>query len=54
MKTCIIKAEGISKFDPMTFLRSKYDGVKNVIKQEIKERGDIKWYLVYRVPATRQ
>ena len=32
MKTRIIKAEGISKFDSMTFLRSKYDEVKNAIK----------------------
>ena len=37
--THTITTEGIAKFDPMTFLRSKYDNVKDVIKQAIKERG---------------
>jgi hypothetical protein len=54
MKTRIIKAEGISKFDPMTFLRSKYDEVKNAIKQEIKERDVIKWYLAMKIKLSRR
>lgn len=54
MKIRIIKTEGISKFDPMTFLRSKYDEVKNVIKQKIKERGGIKWYLVMKIKLSHR
>ena len=39
IRTHTIKAEGISEFDPMTFLRSQYDDVKDVVKHAIKERG---------------
>jgi hypothetical protein len=38
----------------MTFLRSKYDEVKNAIKQEIKERGGIKWYLAMKIKLRRR
>ena len=49
-----LKAEGISKFDPMTFLRSQYDDVKDTIKKVIKERGAIKWYLSIKVKMSRR
>ena len=54
MKTRIIKAESISKFDPMNFLIGKYDEVKNAIKQESKERGGIKWYLAMKIKLSRR
>ena len=37
VETHVIPAEGVSKFDPMTFLKSKYDDLKDVIKQAIKD-----------------
>ena len=54
VETQVIPAEGVSKFDPMTFLKSKYDDLKDVIKQAIKERGGIKWYLSKKVKMTRR
>jgi hypothetical protein len=38
----------------MTFLRSKYDEVKNAIKQENKERGGVKWYLAMKINLSRR
>ena len=52
--THTIHAEGISTFDLMTFLKSKYDDLKDVIKQAIKERGGIKWYLSMRIKMIRR
>ena len=54
IETQVIPAEGVTKFDPMTFLKSKYDDLKDVIKQAIKERGGIKWYLSKKVKMTRR
>ncbi|CAG2200908.1 unnamed protein product [Mytilus edulis] len=38
----------------MTFLKSKYDDVKDVIKRKIKERGGLKWYLSMKVKMSRR
>ncbi|VDI26481.1 Hypothetical predicted protein [Mytilus galloprovincialis] len=49
-----IEAKGLNKFDPMTFLKSQYDDVKEIIKFKIKERGGIKWYLSMKVKMSRR
>ena len=54
VETHTIHAEGMCKFDPMTFLKSKYDDLKDVIKQAIKERGGIKWYVSMRIKMSRR
>jgi len=54
LKTHIINAEGLNKFDPMTFLKHRYEEIKDVIKQNIKERGGIKWYLSMKIKMSRR
>jgi hypothetical protein len=54
LKTHIINAEGLNKFDPMTFLKHRYEKIKDVIKQNIKERGGIKWYLSMKIKMSRR
>lgn len=54
MKTYTITAEGLSIFDPMLFLKAKYDDVKDTIKKTIKERGGLKWYLSMKVKMSRR
>jgi translation elongation factor EF-1alpha len=36
-ETHVIPAEGLNKFDPVTFLKHRYEEIKDVIKQNIKE-----------------
>lgn len=38
----------------MTFLRHRYEEIKDVIKQNIKERGRIKWYLSMKIEMNRR
>jgi len=38
----------------MLFLKSKYEEVKNVLRQVIKERGGLKWYLALKVKLSRR
>ncbi|VDI51060.1 Hypothetical predicted protein [Mytilus galloprovincialis] len=54
VETHIFEAKGLNKFDPMTFLKSQYDDVKEIIKFKIKERGGIKWYLSMKVKMSRR
>ncbi|XP_071152225.1 uncharacterized protein [Mytilus edulis] len=54
VETHTIDAKGLNKFDPMSFLKSQYDDVKNVIKRKIKERGRLKWYLSMKVKMSRR
>ena len=54
MRTHTIEAIGLSKFDPMMFLKNKYEEVKDVIKRTIKERGGIKWYLSIKIKMSRR
>ena len=54
VKTHVIPAEGVSKFDQMTFSKIKYDDLKDVIKKAIKERGAIKWYLPIKITMSRR
>ncbi|VDI45839.1 Hypothetical predicted protein [Mytilus galloprovincialis] len=54
VETHTIDAKGLNKFDPMSFLKSQYDDVKNVIKRKIKERGGLKWYLSMKVKMSRR
>ena len=37
VETHIFEAKGLNKFDPMTFLKSQYDDVKEIIKFKIKK-----------------
>ncbi|XP_041351368.1 uncharacterized protein LOC121370296 [Gigantopelta aegis] len=54
MQVHTIPGEGIQKYDPMTFLKGKYDEVKKVLKQAIKDRGELKWYLTIKVKMSRR
>ena len=54
LETHTIMAEGLAKFDPMMFLKSKYEEVKLNIKESIKERGAIKWYLSMKIKMSRR
>ncbi|CAG2214069.1 KRAB [Mytilus edulis] len=54
VETHTIDANGLNKFDPMSFLKSQYDDVKDVIKRKIKERGGLKWYLSMKVKMSRR
>lgn len=56
MTTHTLIAEGLNKFDPMKFLRSKYmyDDLKDVFKKTIKERVGIKWYLSMKIKMSRR
>jgi hypothetical protein len=54
VETHVIAAEGVSKFDPMTFSKIKYDDLKDVIKKAIKERGAIHWYLSMKIKMSRR
>ena len=54
LRTKTIKASGISKFDPMLFLKNKYEEVKTVLKNAIRERGAVKWYMSMKVKMSRK
>ena len=36
-ETRVIPAEGLNNLDPVTFLKHRYEEIKDVIKQNIKE-----------------
>ena len=42
VETITLEAKGQNKFDPMTFFKSKYDDIKKVIKNAIKEKCGMK------------
>ena len=54
VETITLEAKELNKFDPMTFLKSKYDDIKKVIKNAIKEKGGMKWYMSLKIKMSRR
>ena len=54
METITLEAKGLNKFEPMTFFKSKYDDIKNVIKNAIKENCGMKWYMSLKIKMSRR
>ena len=54
VETITLEAKGLNKFEPMTFFKSKYDDIKNVIKNAIKENCGMKWYMSLKIKMSRR
>ena len=54
METITLEAKGLNKFDPMAFFKSKYDDIKKVIKNVIKEKCGMKWYMSLKLKMSRR
>jgi hypothetical protein len=47
-------AQDKTKFDPLSFLRSKFDDVKKTLKVALQKRQSTKWYLTMQVRFTKE
>jgi hypothetical protein len=54
VETITLEAKGLNKFDPMTFLKSKYDDIKKAIKNAITEKCGMKWYMSLKLKMSRR
>jgi hypothetical protein len=54
VETITLEAKGLNKFEPMTFFKSKYDDIKNVIKNAIKKNCGMKWYMSLKIKMSRR
>ena len=54
VETITLEAKGLNKFDPMTFLKSKYDDIKKAIKNAITEKCGMKWYMSLKLKMNRR